>query len=762
MELQNSINNNNNFAFLQPHCGNHQLLNCGICHHRYSNPKLLPCLHSFCEQCLYKYIPEQSLSVTCPVCGQQSILPLDGVAALQANIFINSIMDEHDKALPETCSSSHSNGHDDHTLVTPPIESTQLSNQDASSRLVCTNHKGNSLEFFCTACDTGICSECTTSEHAGHTVAPLSEAIEEHRSSLSDLILGAKEQIPLLQEAINSITEITQSLVSQNEVAEAKVTETFDEIVKLMNERKETLLKDLNQLYNKKHEVLTTQKENLENVISRINTCCAFTEDTLSSGSDSEILLVKKEMCHKLHDLSTNLIRKEPEENEFISFDNSQCQGLKKSIGNMGYIRNNSAVAFNSVATGEGLRHAVVNKPAIIAITTKDRKGDLVKIGQSVIDSELTASNGDRIIPAITDQQNGTYELVYLLPREDNYNMYIKLFGRHIKGSPFKVKAVNACIDGQQDTASNTSKIPRTVAVKQKGTKRPSSSRSGSNRKSHLIEDDLLWKAGVKGRNKGEFTNPQGVCCTESRILVADSNNQVAQVFTFSGECKLKFGSAGRVAGKLQRPTGVAATLNGNFLVADYDNKWINIFAPDGRYLNKIGTGKLLGPKGIAVDKNGHIVVVDNKASAVFIFQPNGKLVTKFGSRGNSESQFAGPHYVAVNAVNDIIVSDFHNHCIKVFDCEGTFLFGFGSNGEGNGQFNAPTGVAVDEYGNILVADWGNSRIQVFDSNGSFLSYVNTSADPLYGPQGLAVSPEGTVVVADSGNHCIKVYKYLQ
>ena len=119
----------------------------------------------------------------------------------------------------------------------------------------------------------------------------------------------------------------------------------------------------------------------------------------------------------------------------------------------------------------------------------------------------------------------------------------------------------------------------------------------------------------------------------------------------------------------------------------------------------------------------------------------------------------------------------------------------FGSNGEGNGQFNAPTGVAVDVNGNIIVADWGNSRIQVqqgggvyninlrnvsviavvitpfsslskhfqvFDGSGSFLSYINTSADPLYGPQGLALTSDGHVVVADSGNHCFKVYRYLQ
>lgn len=51
---------------------------------------------------------------------------------------------------------------------------------------------------------------------------------------------------------------------------------------------------------------------------------------------------------------------------------------------------------------------------------------------------------------------------------------------------------------------------------------------------------------------------------------------------------------------------------------------------------------------------------------------------------------------------------------------------------------------------------------QVFDSSGSFLSYINTSADPLYGPQGLALTSDGHVAVADSGNHCFKVYRYLQ
>ena len=62
----------------------------------------------------------------------------------------------------------------------------------------------------------------------------------------------------------------------------------------------------------------------------------------------------------------------------------------------------------------------------------------------------------------------------------------------------------------------------------------------------------------------------------------------MVQVFTNTGDCKLRFGSAGRVPGKIQRPTGVAVTMNGNYLVADYDNKWVSVFAPDGKYLNKV------------------------------------------------------------------------------------------------------------------------------------------------------------------------------
>ena len=100
--------------------------------------------------------------------------------------------------------------------------------------------------------------------------------------------------------------------------------------------------------------------------------------------------------------------------------------------------------------------------------------------------------------------------------------------------------------------------------------------------------------------------------------------------------------------------------------MSDYDNKWVSIHEPGGKWVSKIGGSRLQGPKGVTVANTGELIVVDNKASCVHILQPSGKLVTKFGSRGSEMDQFAGPHYAAVNSLGNIIISDFHNHNIKV------------------------------------------------------------------------------------------------
>lgn len=69
-----------------PHPGAH-------CPARCPRAALTLLLSPFCPRCLQNYIPPQSLTLSCPVCRQTSILPERGVAALQNNFFITNLME---------------------------------------------------------------------------------------------------------------------------------------------------------------------------------------------------------------------------------------------------------------------------------------------------------------------------------------------------------------------------------------------------------------------------------------------------------------------------------------------------------------------------------------------------------------------------------------------------------------------------------------------------------------------------------------------
>uniref|UniRef100_A0A671RGQ5 RING-type E3 ubiquitin transferase n=1 Tax=Sinocyclocheilus anshuiensis TaxID=1608454 RepID=A0A671RGQ5_9TELE len=702
-----------------------QFLVCSICLDHYHNPKVLPCLHTFCERCLQNYIPPQSLTLSCPVCRQTSILPEKGVAALQNNFFITNLMEvlqrDPECSRPEACS---------------VLES--VSAAAAGKPLSCPNHEGKVTNFSC-------CFVLIVLSHSSATHLKL---------------------LPQLTAAIELVNEISQQLIERKNEAVNEINMTFEELERALHQRKAALITDLENICSTKQKVLQAQLSSLLQGKEHIQSSCSFTEQALNHGSATEVLLVQKQMSERVSALACHDFPEQPHENAHLDCQ-IETEGLRRSIQNLGVLLTTGAVGHTSVATGEGLRHALVGQHVTVTVTTKDKDSELVRTGNAVLRAEITGQDRVRAVEVeVVDNKNGTYEVGYTLKSEGEYSFSLMLYGQPVRGSPFKLRAIKPSdVPQSPDDVKRRVKSPSGTGghIRQKAVRRPSSMYSTTKKKENPIEDELIYRVGSRGREKGEFTNLQGISASiNGRVIVADSNNQCIQVFTNDGQFKARFGVRGRSPGQLQRPTGVAVDTIGDIIVADYDNRWISIFSPDGKFKNKIGAGRLMGPKGVSVDRNGHIIAVDNKACCVFIFQSNGKLVTKFGARGTSDRQFAGPHFVAVNNKNEIVVTDFHNHSVKVYSADGEFLFKFGSHGEGNGQFNAPTGVAVDVNGNIIVADWGNSRIQVFDNSGSFLSYINTSADPLYGPQGLALTSDGHVVVADSGNHCFKVYRYLQ
>lgn len=80
-------------------------------------------------RCLQNYIPAHSLTLSCPVCRQTSILPEKGVAALQNNFFITNLMDVLQRT-PGRCSQE-------------AAALNSVASVAAGQLLSCPNHGGN-------------------------------------------------------------------------------------------------------------------------------------------------------------------------------------------------------------------------------------------------------------------------------------------------------------------------------------------------------------------------------------------------------------------------------------------------------------------------------------------------------------------------------------------------------------------------------------------------------------------------------------------
>ncbi|OON23652.1 NHL repeat protein [Opisthorchis viverrini] len=185
-------------------------------------------------------------------------------------------------------------------------------------------------------------------------------------------------------------------------------------------------------------------------------------------------------------------------------------------------------------------------------------------------------------------------------------------------------------------------------------------------------------------------------------ISLPPSSLPKSTIFTTQAQFLFRIGEYGYHPGQLMRPMDVAETINGNYLVSDFELHCVTVYSPTGSYISRFGQRYLSGPKGIIADRNGRILVVDQKSCMLCIFKPTGKFINRFGARGSGDNQFTNPFSVAVNSQDEIYVSDYAQHAIKVFDQNGLYLFRFGEHGIEPGMLHAPTGLAFDKQDNLF------------------------------------------------------------
>ena len=266
-----------------------------------------------------------------------------------------------------------------------------------------------------------------------------------------------------------------------------------------------------------------------------------------------------------------------------------------------------------------------------------------------------------------------------------------------------------------------------------------------------------LHSFGSRGKGPGEFDGPWSIAVSEKtgNIVVADYDNKQVQLIDSEFKYVTTIGDKGPGAKRIKKPVSVAFTASDDVIVIHKEGfskpSEMFLFTEHGQFIKHISQ-HLIDPLRVSVRTDGHMIVYDWGDKSVKVLSPDGTELLQ---------PFSAPDcdYFPLFAVyhqDMFFVSYAWAHCVKVFSKEGVFLYDIGSEGSGDGQLKQPAGLSIDKFNNLIVCDSGNSRLQVFSLDGKFVNSVN---EGLKVPYCIAINKDGNLLVCDWSKHCIHVFQ---
>ncbi|MDA8219279.1 MAG: peptidyl-alpha-hydroxyglycine alpha-amidating lyase family protein [Dehalococcoidales bacterium] len=244
------------------------------------------------------------------------------------------------------------------------------------------------------------------------------------------------------------------------------------------------------------------------------------------------------------------------------------------------------------------------------------------------------------------------------------------------------------------------------------------------------------WGEGTfTNRTHGLTIGPDG------SIFCVDDGDHTVRKFSPDGKLLMMIGHVGiatdtgydgktidsikRGGGPFNRPTNVAVAPNGELYVADgYGNCQVHRFTAVGQLIQSwgepgTGPGQFHLPHGIAVDPEGRVWVTDRENDRIQIFSPDGKFLEEWTDVQRPTQVRIDPErglvYVSENwwrkGDTSFVhgpIEEAHYGRVSIFDLDGHVLTRWGGKGcdpTAAGFFSAPHELCVDSHGDMYVGE---------------------------------------------------------
>ncbi|XP_023687160.1 E3 ubiquitin-protein ligase TRIM33 isoform X2 [Paramormyrops kingsleyae] len=315
---------------------------CAVCKQSLQNrdcePKLLPCLHSFCLRCIPQ--PERQISVQVPgPHGQDThIVNVMRCTVCHQDYKQNDLVDNYfvkdtsegscgsDENSVQVCTSCEDNAgavgfcvecgewlcktcieaHQrvkftkDHKIRKKEEVSSESVETSGQRPVFCPIHKQEALKLFCETCDTLTCRDCQLLEHKEHRYQFLEEAFQNQKGIIETFMAKLQEKKTYVQYSASQVQSRIKEVNETHKKVEHEIKIAVFTLINEINKKGKSLLQQLENVTKERSMKLLSQQRDINVLAQQISHVLSFTHWAISNGSSTALLYSKRLITYQL------------------------------------------------------------------------------------------------------------------------------------------------------------------------------------------------------------------------------------------------------------------------------------------------------------------------------------------------------------------------------------------------------------------------------------------------------------------------------
>eukprot|EP00731_Ephydatia_muelleri_P000339 Em0001g339a len=399
------------------------------------------------------------------------------------------------------------------------------------------HHETEELKFFCETCQLLTCINCTLDLHKDHRIADMCNIAKVNREAIREELVCAQEVTSKLTRAIDANDKMAEQVETSRENVTLIITQAFEQLHQTIEERKKTLLSDMEALALSKTTAQTLHKKQLMKMQDEIG---HYTEMISHIHTDHEMAA--------LGDLLPTELKAILKKVENVSFTPNQSSDIHVSLSTNSLIQELSifgrvmdSAPFPSQSTWSSESVVKVKGIYCVKVESMTSKGERYPYGGLQVKAELRSKSHDgAVVPGeVEDHGDGTYTITLTPQTAGPHQLLITMDGQRIQNSPCDLDVRR---HRQYNNLCNPELVikccsggPLGIAIHDSGEIYVTCSYHD-----RIIVLDQAGQRkrtiGSQGNGDGQFDSPHGIFITGDVMYVADKGNHRIQKLTTGGQ----------------------------------------------------------------------------------------------------------------------------------------------------------------------------------------------------------------------------------